>query len=120
MGILITALILLTIVMILFIAALKESEGGSLIGVVVCLGIIFLITSEKTTSYDKPIEIPKSKISIMVDDEVAIIRYGDVMETYDNVKEYKAIKDSTFKFMETKERNVFGTYNGSTYELKIK
>jgi hypothetical protein len=120
MGVLITVIILLTIGIVIGIAALKESEGGSILLIIVCLALGALISSEKTTSYDKPIEIPMSKISIMVDDEVAILRYGDVMETYDNVKEYKAIKDSSFKFIKTKERNVFGEDNGSTYELIIK
>lgn len=120
MGILITVLFFATILFVICLFIYDDTDGDSLFIQIACVGVSILVINCKTTSYDKPIEVPKSKISIMVDDEVAIIRYGDVMETYDNVKKYKAIKDSSFKFMETKERNVFGEDNGSTYELIIK
>ena len=119
MGFLITALILLTIALIACIISIKE-EGNYIIGVLICIISGAVLINNVTTSCDKPVKIPMSKISILIDDEIAIIRYGDVIETYDNVKEYKAIRDSSFKFMETRERNVFGVYNGSTYKLIIK
>lgn len=120
MGILITALIILLIISIISIASIDYSDGDSLWLLAICLFIGWMMVINKTTSYDEPVEVSMSKISILIDDEVAIIRYSGDMKTYESVREYQAIKDSSFVLMKTNERNVLGNHVGDTWELIVK
>jgi len=116
---LITLTIVFSLVIIICISLAKETGGDSIIVACICGVIIWLMLENVTTKIADPVEIPLSELSIMIDDEVAIIRYNDKNRTYDNVSEYKAIRDTSFKFMRIQEFDVFGEDNGSTYKLKI-
>ena len=119
MAMLITLSIVFLLVIIICIILTRETNGDSLIVAFVCALIIWAMVENKTTDIADPVAIDKSELSVMIDNEVAIIRYNGKNYTYDNVSQYRAIKDSSFSFMRIQEFDVLGKDNGSTYELKL-
>jgi hypothetical protein len=119
MAMLIGLLIFFGLVIVICIFLTSETNGDSLIVAVVCGLICWAMLENKTTRTADPVAIDRTELSVMVDNEVAIIRYNGTNYTYDNVSEYRAIKDSTFSLMRIQEFDVFGKDNGSTYELRI-
>jgi len=81
--------------------------------------VLFLTLNVKSVRYLEQVEIPHSELSILIDDEVAIIRYDNNMETYKQVKYYKAILNGNFKFKIIKEENIFGQDNGYTHNIEL-
>lgn len=101
------------------VALLVDSEDfGSALFIILFGGCIIFFTSNfKSTRFDEPIEIPHSEISVFIDNEVAIIRYDDFIETYSNVKTYNAIKCGYFKLVKIVEYNIFDEPNGRRIKL---
>ena len=120
MAILITFLIVFALIITFCIILTKETNGNSLLVVFVFVMISWCMLENKTTDTADPVAIDKTKLSIMFDSDIAIIRYDGYNYTYDKVSQYNAIKDSTFSFMRIQEFDVFGKDNGSTYALKLK
>jgi hypothetical protein len=96
-----------------------DSESGRIFILLMCL-VIWLLTEHYTVRYGKPTAISHSKLSVMVDNEMAIVRHGNDVYQYTEVWEYNAIKNGDFDIMETKAYDVLGEYNGSTFELVTK
>jgi hypothetical protein len=85
----------------------------------IAIGFLWLTIEFKTVTYGKRIPIPHTELSVMSDDEMAIIRHEDNTYEYRKVKHYNAIKNGEFEMMEIKEYNIQGEYNGSTYAVKL-
>jgi hypothetical protein len=115
-------LIVLAIVCFIFAIVFIGDEIGA---VPAFLCIIFSLGTwgyieHRDYKQDQTQEISISDISIMSDDDVCVVRYGDkFQETYQKKSEYDAITDSTFTLYETKWYNIQGEYNGSIYEIKF-
>jgi len=119
MAMLIGLLIFFGLVIVICIFLTSETNGDSLMVALACGLICWAMLENKTTRTADPVAIDRTELSVMIDNEVAIIRYNGTNYTYDNVSEYRAIKDSTFSFMRIQEFDVFGKDNDSTYELRI-
>ena len=117
-------IILITIFFVIgFIIALKdenENAGGLFIATCACGLVIWAFIENKTYNISKPTPIPLTKVSIMKDKEVAILRYRDFQKNFESKKEYDAISDSSFVLEETVEYNIQGEENGKTYNLVVK
>lgn len=93
---------------------------GLFIATCACGLVIWGFIENKTYDVSKPLPIQPTKVSIMKDKEVAIIRYKDFQKTFESKKEYDAISDSSFVLEETVEYNIQGEENGRTYNLVVK
>jgi hypothetical protein len=116
-------IIILAIVFILGIIIVLDEDGGGgfwLMILAFCFIFGIILFQDKTTKSDEPEIIPHSELSIMVDDDLAIIRYKDEIKKFYDVKQYKAIQDSTFQFIETKHYNILGDNISNEYEFKLK
>ncbi len=79
--------------------------------------LMYFTITGKTVKTSDPIEIRQSVLSILIDDNVAIIRYDGTNHTYNSVRDYTAIKNNNFKFMTVKEYNILNNEIDATYKL---
>ena len=121
MGVFVFYMILFALITLICVVALfNGAEGELFIIILICGFLMWLIVERKTVRIGDPTPLDHKNISVMCDDEIAIIRHDDKTYEYTTVKFYKAIKEGNFDFMEIKEYDILGEYNGSTFELKLK
>ena len=75
MGVLIFFLIVLTIIIVICAFIVQETNGGSLLVICICGLICWGLVEGLTTDTSDPTPVDICQLSIMTDDEVAIIRY---------------------------------------------
>lgn len=87
---------------------------------IIGIAILWVMIEMADYSEGKPKEISPAKVSIMHDDEVCIVRYGEkYQETFEGKSEYDNILDSNFVLLETPIYDILGENNGYEYEVKI-
>jgi len=112
--------ILFSLIAFVCIIVLFNGGDGELVLIVAICGLfIWGFTERMTVRIGEPKPLDHKHISVMCDEEMAIIRHETKTYEYTDVKHYNAIKEGNFEFMETKEYDVLGEYNGSTFTVKI-
>jgi hypothetical protein len=116
--------IIAIIATIFFISMIKEESGdafNALPFIIIPALIIWGVVENADYREGKSVELAPTEVSIMCDDDVCIIRYGeDFQHTYDSKKEYDAISDSNFVLVKTTQLDILGEDNGPEFEFKIK
>jgi hypothetical protein len=97
----------------------NNSDRPFIVGLIASV-ILWALVENATYNEGKPIDISPAKVSILHDNEVCIIRYGDdYQETFEDKSDYDNIIDSNFVLQKIPLYDILGEDNGCDYEIKI-
>ena len=112
------------IAIFVFISMVKDQDSDAhvpfFVGAV-CLLILWGVSEWADYGVGKSKEITPTNLSIMHDDDVCIVRYGDdYQKTFSEKSDYDDLLDSSFVLLKTPTYDLWGEHNGYEYEIDFK